>query len=113
MTTKAQLEQRLAQIMALYTEARDALCAISLANAKLYGVDLSLANRMDATGMTQWRPDNQEIDDAQRYQWLINNSTFSIYTLSRSINLNVSFNQMSPDNIAELDDAIDVAIMNS
>lgn len=41
---------RLVAMMPLFTEARDALPAISLASAKLHGVRLDLASRMDDIG---------------------------------------------------------------
>jgi len=44
------LRWRLREIMPLFEEARDALCAISLVAAKAYRVDLSLGSRMDAAG---------------------------------------------------------------
>lgn len=46
----AYLKWRLTAIIPLFQEARDALCAIPLANAKLRGLDLSLGDRMDAAG---------------------------------------------------------------
>jgi hypothetical protein len=46
----AQLRARLAAIFPLFQEARDALTAIPLASARLHGVDLSLADRMDHVG---------------------------------------------------------------
>ena len=49
------LEARLAEIMPLFTEARDALVAITEVGAKLHGVSLSLADRMDAVGTKDWR----------------------------------------------------------
>ena len=49
------LEARLAEIMPLFEEARDALTAITLASAKLHRVDLSLAERMDEVGTKYWR----------------------------------------------------------
>ena len=49
------LESRLAEIMPLFTEARDALTAISMASAKLHRVDLTLGTRMDAVGEKDWR----------------------------------------------------------
>lgn len=49
------LRARLAEIMPLFVEARDALPAISTASAKLHNVDLSLASRMDAVGTKDWR----------------------------------------------------------
>ena len=49
------LEARLAEIMPLFEEARDALTAITLASAKLHRVDLSLAERMDEVGTKFWR----------------------------------------------------------
>jgi len=49
------LENRLSEIMPLFEEARDALPALSLTSAKLHRVDLTLADRMDAVGMRDWR----------------------------------------------------------
>lgn len=46
----AALRERLRLIVPLFQESRDALAAISDVRAKLYRVDLSLANRMDAVG---------------------------------------------------------------
>ena len=48
-------EKRLAEIMPLFEEARDALTAITLVSAKLHRVDLSLAERMDEVGTKFWR----------------------------------------------------------
>jgi len=48
-------EQRLAEVMPLFQEARDALPAISTSAAKLHGVSLTLAERMDAVGTKDWR----------------------------------------------------------
>lgn len=47
---------RLTEIMPLFQDARDALPAISLTAAKLHGLDLSLADRMDMAG-TRTRED--------------------------------------------------------
>lgn len=44
------LKARLTAMFPLFEEARDALPAIPLASAKLRGVDLTLADRMDAVG---------------------------------------------------------------
>jgi hypothetical protein len=41
---------RLTDIIPLFQEARDALTAIPLASAKLRGLDLTLADRMDRAG---------------------------------------------------------------
>lgn len=41
---------RLKEIIPLFEKARDALPAISLVNAKLHGLDLSLGDKMDAAG---------------------------------------------------------------
>ena len=41
---------RMREIIPLFEEARDALCAISLVAATAYRVDLSLGARMDAAG---------------------------------------------------------------
>ena len=51
---------RLEKIMPLFQEARDALPAISLASAKLRGLDLTLGDRMDEAG----RPQRAEWDAA-------------------------------------------------
>jgi len=45
--------KRLNAIMPLFQEARDAICAISLTEAKLRGIDLTLANRMDDVGIQE------------------------------------------------------------
>lgn len=45
------------QIMPLLLEARDALPAISLSTAKLYGLSLTLADRIDAA-LEPWRVTN-------------------------------------------------------
>lgn len=47
---------RLKEIIPLFEEARDALTAISMPSARLHGLDLSLAIRMDAAG-TRTRED--------------------------------------------------------
>ena len=44
------LRWRMREIIPLFEEARDALCAISLVAATAYRVDLSLGSRMDAAG---------------------------------------------------------------
>lgn len=44
------LETKLLMVVPLLQEARDALPAISIASAKLHGVDLALGDRMDAAG---------------------------------------------------------------
>ena len=44
------LRWRMREIIPLFEEARDALCAISLVAATAYSVDLSLGSRMDAAG---------------------------------------------------------------
>ena len=44
------LRWRMHEIIPLFEEARDALCAISLVAATAYRVDLSLGSRMDAAG---------------------------------------------------------------
>ncbi|MGA0608880.1 hypothetical protein [Caldimonas sp. KR1-144] len=49
------LEARLAEIMPLFVEARDALPAISEAARKLHGISPTLAERMDAVGTKDWR----------------------------------------------------------
>jgi hypothetical protein len=41
--------------MPLFVEARDALPAVSVTQAKLLGVQLDLAARMDAVGTRDWR----------------------------------------------------------
>jgi len=46
----AELEARLDAMMPLFEEARDALPAIPLASAKLRGIRLDLADRMDDVG---------------------------------------------------------------
>lgn len=46
----AYLRWRLETIIPLFQDARDALTAIPLASAKLRGLDLSLADKMDAAG---------------------------------------------------------------
>ena len=46
----AYLKWRLNTIIPLFQEARDALCAIPLAIAKLRGLDLTLGDRMDKAG---------------------------------------------------------------
>ena len=46
----AELEERLDAMMPLFEEARDALPAISLGSAKLRGIRLDLADRMDDVG---------------------------------------------------------------
>ena len=46
----AELEERLDAMMPLFEEARDALPAISLGTAKLRGIRLDLADRMDDVG---------------------------------------------------------------
>ena len=51
---------RLEKILPLFEEARDALPAISLAAAKLRGLDLTLGDRMDEAG----RPQRAEWDAA-------------------------------------------------
>jgi hypothetical protein len=45
-----ELQARLLAMMPLFEEARDALTAISLASARLHGVRLDLADRMDDVG---------------------------------------------------------------
>lgn len=45
------LKARLQAMMPLFQEARDALTAIPLSSAKLHGLDLSLADRMDDVGI--------------------------------------------------------------
>lgn len=49
------LEARLAEVMPLFEEARDALTAISTVAAKLHGVSLTLGYRMDKVGTEDWR----------------------------------------------------------
>ena len=50
------LKRRLAAMMPLFQEARDALPAISLASAKLHGLDLTLGDRMDDVGVPErWK----------------------------------------------------------
>lgn len=44
------LRWRMREIIPLFEEARDALCAISIVAATAYRVDLSLGSRMDAAG---------------------------------------------------------------
>lgn len=54
----AYLLAKLAMVMPLFEEARDALCAISITAAKLHHVELSLGNRMDIAGtfsLEDWR----------------------------------------------------------
>lgn len=46
----AYLKWRINAIIPLFQEARDALCAIPLASAKLRGLDLTLGDRMDKAG---------------------------------------------------------------
>jgi len=46
----AYLTWKLRSIIPLFEEARDALCAIPLANAKLRNIDLTLGDRMDRAG---------------------------------------------------------------
>lgn len=46
----AELEERLDAMMPLFEEARDALPAITLGSAKLRGIRLDLADRMDDVG---------------------------------------------------------------
>ena len=48
------LRWRMREIIPLFEEARDALCAISLVAATAYRVDLSLGSRMDAAGTRTW-----------------------------------------------------------
>ena len=73
----AKLEARLAEIMPLFVEARDALPAISVTSAKLHGVQLDLADRMDAVGTRDWRsatgyatPDEYRAGLAAKDQWI-------------------------------------------
>jgi hypothetical protein len=53
-------ERRLKAMIPLFEEARDALAAIPLASAKLRGVRLDLADRMDDVGV----PSRWEVIDA-------------------------------------------------
>lgn len=46
-------EERLKAIMPLFQEARDAICHIPLRIARLVGLDLSLADRMDEVGVKE------------------------------------------------------------
>jgi hypothetical protein len=65
----ARYRSRLEAMLPLFEEARDALPAISLASAKLHGVDLSLAARMDAVGdPAKWatHPANPDAAMAER-----------------------------------------------
>lgn len=56
-----ELERRLAAIMPLFEEARDVLPTITLAHAKLHGLDLTLADRMDDVGVPErWAKREQE-----------------------------------------------------
>ena len=50
------VERRFCAMLPLFQEARDALPAISLASAKLRGISLSLADRMDDVGIAdRWK----------------------------------------------------------
>ena len=50
------LKRRLAAMMPLFQEARDALPCITLAQAKLRGLRLDLADRMDDVGIAErWK----------------------------------------------------------
>jgi hypothetical protein len=50
------LKRRLAAMFPLFQEARDALTAIPLASAKLHGIRLDLADRMDDVGVPdRWK----------------------------------------------------------
>ena len=48
-------ERRIQEITPLFVEARDALPAITIAVAKIYGVSFGLPGRMDAAGTRDWR----------------------------------------------------------
>ena len=49
-------DERLKAMLPLFEEARDALCAIPLASAKLHNVSLTLADRMDDVGIpARWK----------------------------------------------------------
>jgi hypothetical protein len=57
------VERRLHDMMPLFTEARDALPAISTVSARMHGIDLSLASRMDTVGNYEmWK----KMDDARQ-----------------------------------------------
>lgn len=57
--------RRLAAMMPLFQEARDAICYIPLTTAKLRGLDLTLADRMDMVGIKEkW----EEYDAAMRQE---------------------------------------------
>ena len=56
------IERRIHDMMPLFTEARDALPAISLVAAKLHGVSLTLTDRMDGVG----NPDHWQAMDVAR-----------------------------------------------
>lgn len=50
------IERRFKAMLPLFEEARDAITAIPLASARLRGLDLTLAARMDSVGIPeQWK----------------------------------------------------------
>jgi len=51
--TIEEYKDKLSDVLCLLIEARDALPAISLASAKIHGIDLSLADRIE-TAMKPW-----------------------------------------------------------
>jgi hypothetical protein len=59
------MEYKLKLVMPLFEEARDALCAIPLASAKLHSVRLDLADRMDFAGTITKAEIDEAIDKAK------------------------------------------------
>lgn len=57
--------ERLAAMLPLFQEARDAITVISLTQARLHGLDLSLADRMDDVGIPErWKAKRAAAIDA-------------------------------------------------